>query len=252
MEVHAHSHHPKRKWTHYLWEFLMLFLAVVCGFQAENQREHLIEHKREKQFMITLLEDLKIETASMDSLEVTLRDIISRQDSIVKYFKPPIKDEMLPFYYRESYMIGRLRGYVYNDRTVEQLRTSGNYRLIRKKNITDSLIAYDTRMRGTFSKNYNIIYEHRYKLLETQQAIIDLPFIGKYRSRGYNMSVDSLRNDPAWPVRLLTNDPAILYNYYNACFLHIGYCQDLINWVRRMRAKANVLIDMVQKEYRLK
>jgi hypothetical protein len=25
MEVHAHSHTPEKKWTHYFWEFLMLF-----------------------------------------------------------------------------------------------------------------------------------------------------------------------------------------------------------------------------------
>ena len=37
MEVHNHtaadpdSHRGKKKWTHYLWEFLMLFLAVLCG-----------------------------------------------------------------------------------------------------------------------------------------------------------------------------------------------------------------------------
>lgn len=29
MEVHAHSHTPRRKWTHYLWEFIMLFLAII-------------------------------------------------------------------------------------------------------------------------------------------------------------------------------------------------------------------------------
>jgi hypothetical protein len=58
MDVHQHSHTERKKWTHYLWEFLMLFLAVFCGFLAENQREHLIEHKREKQFIVTMLEDL--------------------------------------------------------------------------------------------------------------------------------------------------------------------------------------------------
>jgi hypothetical protein len=30
MEVHAHAHTARKKWTHYLWEFLMLFLAVFC------------------------------------------------------------------------------------------------------------------------------------------------------------------------------------------------------------------------------
>jgi len=40
MEVHAHTHIPtsrEKKWTHYFWEFLMLFLAVFCGFLAETK-----------------------------------------------------------------------------------------------------------------------------------------------------------------------------------------------------------------------
>ena len=48
MEVHHHSHTACKKIAHYIWEFLMLFLAVFCGFLAENQREHMIEHRREK------------------------------------------------------------------------------------------------------------------------------------------------------------------------------------------------------------
>ncbi len=50
MEVHHSSHPAGKKWTHYLWEFLMLFFAVFCGFLAENFREHQAEKKREKQF----------------------------------------------------------------------------------------------------------------------------------------------------------------------------------------------------------
>jgi len=43
MEVHHHGHTERKKWTHYFWEFLMLFLAVFCGFLAEYQLEHKIE-----------------------------------------------------------------------------------------------------------------------------------------------------------------------------------------------------------------
>ena len=50
MEVHHHTHatHGKKNWKSYFWEFLMLFLAVFCGFLAEYQLEHVIEHQREK------------------------------------------------------------------------------------------------------------------------------------------------------------------------------------------------------------
>ena len=65
MEVHAHTHTARKKWTHYFWEFLMLFLAVFCGFLAENQREHYIENQRAKKFAASIIEDLQGDTAEI-------------------------------------------------------------------------------------------------------------------------------------------------------------------------------------------
>ena len=69
MEVHHHSHtadpdshRGRKKWTHYFWEFLMLFLAVFCGFLAEYQLEHRIESDREKVYIKNLYEDLRSDT----------------------------------------------------------------------------------------------------------------------------------------------------------------------------------------------
>ena len=69
MEVHAHSHTARKKWTHYFWEFLMLFLAVFCGFLAEYQLEHKIERDREKQYMRSLLNDLKTDVLNIDTVQ---------------------------------------------------------------------------------------------------------------------------------------------------------------------------------------
>ncbi|MEJ7674922.1 MAG: hypothetical protein WKF59_20040 [Chitinophagaceae bacterium] len=41
-----HSTKEKKTWKSYFWEFLMLFLAVFCGFLAEYQLEHKIEKDR--------------------------------------------------------------------------------------------------------------------------------------------------------------------------------------------------------------
>src|SRR6187431_3838276 len=83
MEVHAHSHTERKKWTHYLWEFLMLFLAVFCGFLAENQREHYIEHQREKQYMRSLLEDLQTDTATINRVRNRALIQIAFLDSLI-------------------------------------------------------------------------------------------------------------------------------------------------------------------------
>src|SRR5574338_1328038 len=66
MEVHHHSHAEGKRLKHYLFEFFMLFFAVFCGFLAENQREHIVERQREKQYMSTMLEDLKSDTAFLN------------------------------------------------------------------------------------------------------------------------------------------------------------------------------------------
>ena len=46
----------------------MLFLAVFCGFLAEYQLEHKIEKDREEQFMQTMAEDLKTDSAQLNRL----------------------------------------------------------------------------------------------------------------------------------------------------------------------------------------
>jgi len=252
MEVHAHTHTERKKWTHYFWEFLMLFLAVFCGFLAENQREHYVEHQREKQYMITLLEDLRIDTANMNRLGKTLEEVIAKKDSVIAYLKPPIKENTIIKYLEISSSVLTLRGYTYNGRTVDQLRSSGNYRLIRKQNVTDSLIEYDTRMRGTFTKNYNVVYEGHFKLIELQSDIFDGAYGPEYFDKNNQPIEDSLRKLRVWPLRLLTNDPKILYHYYNACLNQINFNFDLNEWIKRMRIKAVNLMQLIQNEYNLK
>ena len=89
MEVHHHSHQPDpglhrgKKWTHYFWEFLMLFLAVFCGFLAEYQLEHKIERDREKKFIETFIEDLKTDTTDISRVLLFRKQKMERMDSLM-------------------------------------------------------------------------------------------------------------------------------------------------------------------------
>ena len=87
MEVHAHSHTERKKWTHYFWEFLMLFLAVFCGFLAEYQLEHKIEKDRAKELARSLYEELQQDSVNMS---VRLKNRVRQEASLkwlMKYFK---------------------------------------------------------------------------------------------------------------------------------------------------------------------
>ena len=144
MEVHAHTHTPRKKFAHYLWEFLMLFLAVFCGFLAENQREHMVEHQREKQYMRSMVEDLGLDTAEIMSFKNDLDSLLlpslskSMEYLYVDQFSDSIVRKMYEFVPR-CYLFLTIS---LEDRTTTQLKNSGTLRLIRSKEVTDALASY--------------------------------------------------------------------------------------------------------------
>ena len=130
MEVHAHSHTARKKWTHYFWEFLMLFLAVFCGFLAENQREHMIEHKREKQYIRSLIQDIGKDTANV-TFWISRYDIIQAHcDSVLVNFSGFVKNESTTAAESYSRVIYGFPDFSYTDHTMQQLRNAGGLRLI--------------------------------------------------------------------------------------------------------------------------
>ena len=110
MEVHAHTHTPRKKWTHYFWEFLMLFLAVFCGFLAENQREHYVEKQRAKELARALYNELFDDSVAIAN-KIQLR--LGKENDI-DYLSSYFKDSSLTSLPREFYPIFTTGAYLVN------------------------------------------------------------------------------------------------------------------------------------------
>src|SRR5436309_15731667 len=83
METHRHQHTERKRWNHYVWEFLMLFLAVFAGFIAENLRENFVERKREKKYIESLVDDLKKDTSVIGGMSKLNFKMAYGQDSLI-------------------------------------------------------------------------------------------------------------------------------------------------------------------------
>ena len=131
MEVHAHTHTPRKKWTHYFWEFLMLFLAVFCGFLAEYQLEHKIEKDRAKELAKSFYDELK-----NDSVNVVIKSQNRiKQENALKYLMKYFKDSSViavskSFVLNFQYGLYFRTSSLFEPRTVvlEQLKNSGALR----------------------------------------------------------------------------------------------------------------------------
>ena len=140
MEVHHHAHTPRKKWTHYFWEFLMLFLAVFCGFLAEYQLEHKIEKNREKQFMRSMIEDLKADTVSISLLNQLRKNRLQMADSISNIIIENNHAKRGSSLYYWGRVISRRDYFFSADGTMQQLKNSGGLRLIGNKLIVEIFI----------------------------------------------------------------------------------------------------------------
>lgn len=143
MEVHTHTHTPRKKWIHYFWEFLMLFLAVTLGFFVENQREHMVERHRATQYARALVEDLEKDTVEI--LDVIREDkiILASFDSIRSIVHRGIKNYRTPgsFYYYGN-IVTSAPSVSWNDATLVQITQSGNLRYFTNPELVNKISYY--------------------------------------------------------------------------------------------------------------
>jgi hypothetical protein len=148
MEVHAHSHTARKKWTHYFWEFIMLFLAVFCGFLAEYQLEHMIEKERRKEYVLSFYYDLHNNLATCSVIIDGNKKKIEPLNNMEACY-----DSVLKNWKAAGCLAGILktsRGLAvaqFSDGTIEQLKNAGGFRLLIKED-RDSIIQYDAVIRS--------------------------------------------------------------------------------------------------------
>jgi hypothetical protein len=142
MELHHHPHvHHSKKWKDYLFEFLMLFLAVTAGFFVENTREHYVENKRAEQYSKQLLVDLRLDSAFFErrkkdlqsDLEghVKLLTLLTRQTNASD---KEILETLLPITFAYDLPV--------TTTTYNQMKTSGSLRYIHDPELTICLQTY--------------------------------------------------------------------------------------------------------------
>jgi len=245
MEVHAHTHTPRKKWTHYFWEFLMLFLAVFCGFLAEYQLEHKIEKDKEKAYMNTMLEDLKSDTAqlSANGLARTRRVVVI--DSLIFLLSSADYSTKLNdiYYYGRSLTLNI--DFFPNDRTILQLKNSGALRLVHNTVVSNSIMNYDQKMRSLV-----------FLLTQEQQQRMEIRRVAGAVFNGiiFNSMVDNYDiikkpdNNPSLfnPNAAAINDLIIQAQYLKKVDMN------QVKKARELNRLAADLISLIKKEYHLK
>ncbi len=246
MEVHHHPKAEKKNFKEYFLEFLMIFLAVTMGFFAENFRENISDREKEHAFMKSIVQDIKDDTSMLNADKKIFDQRVVLLDSLIEVLNSPAR----PVNTNDLYYYARLatKSYAFqvNSRTIDQMKNTGGFRVIRNKQITTDIMSY-----------YSVISQiHELEVTDNEESneyrkiavqIFNAVVFNHINSSGLNVVSRPVDNPP-----LRTDDKKLL--------------GDLAGWVHYMKNtrigidqfkkdvifKGENLIRKIQKEYNLK
>jgi hypothetical protein len=252
MEVHHHSHHPK-KWKEYITEFLMLFLAVTLGFFAENVREHQIEKHREIRYLQNIHQDLR---KNISNLDTTISYIDRRQllaDSLFDQIKnDKISSDLSSYYYFIKNLSFR-RIFVNSEDGFIQLKTSGGLRLIENNEILSKIQDYTNNMITALElQSFNELAGQKFQDINAQILNVvtsvemnEAQYVPSKNANG--MTRRFLK--PLNPLPLLTNDKKIINEQYNIIFNIINRNKYIKTRFLNLKKESIELDELIMKEF---
>ena len=246
MEVHAHSHTARKKLSHYFWEFLMLFLAVFCGYVAEFRLEHKIEKDRAQQYLFSLYEDLKADTVRLshvinwaDRKIAALSDMSDCYDTVSKNIKA-------------STCIGNLvsasktnRTFWLTDRTLRQLANAGGFRLLPKQD-ADSILDYEASFKQYKDFESTIFQQAQDNVRNTLNSLADFRIYKYFQSTA--VGLDTAGIILTEPI-LFSDDRLLINKYFNEMLLYLRVTTAQKILLVALRTKAMGLLEYYKSKY---
>jgi len=249
MEVHHHPNVEKKNFKEYFLEFLMIFLAVTMGFFAENLRESFTNKEKQEQFVQSLYEDLKIDTARLnliiayDEEKINgLKDMSNCYDTVSKNIKASYCMAILVNRSRSN------RSFEMTDRTLRQLANAGGFHVLGKED-SDSIIFYETLFRTYHSFQTTVFQEAQDNIRNTLNLLAD--FKANRELQNSTAAIGDTANGKLDRPLLLSDDKILLNRYFNELLIYIRAIKGQQILLSRINFKASALIGYYKKKHNL-
>jgi len=207
--------------------------------------EHKIEKDREKQYIESLLEDLHEDTVTLTETIDEYEGHRKRNDTLVKLLTgAEVKDRGADLYYlgRRASRSVRL---ALHDFTIQQMKSSGGFRLIRKHKVSKAVIEYYNRI-------VFIDYLHGIESNETDEYRKMATEVFHPLQFSSIVGVDNVVVRPPGNPALLTYEPKVLLRIAGMISYITNTKLGLLKAEVEMKKAAIELTQLIKKEYKLK
>ena len=220
-------------------------ILLKVHFVAENIRENIVDRHREKEYIESYIEDLKTDSSSLSEAITTIQQYTTMIDSLMYLLNNPgvnLSGNDLYYYAR---FVTKVNFFKSNDRTIAQLKNSGDFRLIKNQQASDSIMSYQQQLEN----------------LETNKEIEqkETAFLYPYISRLFDPDVFESMVDNYGNINKPVNNPSLRNVDQKEIKEFMFYLHQkktsyiyAIDFLVGLHTKAVNLITLLQKEYQLK
>ena len=231
-----------------IFEFLLVFLAVFLGFWADSWREKLFEKERERQFMNSMYHDLKSDINDFNLNIEKSNDVIYSMHQIVSLLNSSSRyDSALNIYRYARSITLNSPFYQPNQRTYEQMKYSGDLRLIKDKSVSDSVTSYYNSLVWILTQN-DYIHERLGDYIGGAENIFD----GNVFLLILEKKTDSELIKILPKEKYLTKDKLLFNKLFIRTQYFSGACKVTITGANEVLLKCKNLMLVLKKKYNIK
>ncbi len=233
MEIyHPHKLPRDSKIKGLIFEFLMMFLAITGGFFMENLREHYIERHKEKEYIESMVNDVRQDTTSLQSIIATCERQIKGVDSLKAVLDIPVaKIDYRRMYHLTMDYINTLAFFSPEQITIIQLKNSGGLRLISNKLVSDSIVNY-------YSTYDSHVEQQKYTMSFLQETLrLEIAAMDFSTLTGANPK--------------FSFDQSRFKEFYNRTLFFQSLLKNEVLWMKKYQGQSSSLLKHLQKEYKL-
>ena len=235
-----------RNWKGYFLEFIMLFLAISLGFMADNFREKISERTKEKEYIQSMVEDVEEDRINITKVTNINSQRIRYLDSLLNIcfnYSSTNRDKLkLNQYF--SHVLTHPEFIAPTELTMQQLKNAGGMRLIKSKEAINEIIRYDTKLKKIANQQlYYQNYQNKAinlgtKIFNLQNLVIALK--------------NPINNLTPEDFELIAEDKLKLKELGNSVAMYKGIIEYYVILLKEMDKQGEVLIQTLEREYKLK
>ena len=254
MEVHHHSHKPKN-WKDYISEFFMLFFAVFAGFLAESYLEYRTERHKEHDYLVSLVADLKIDSADISQKAVNIENVFLAGNRLVDL----LYDDNWEALHADSIYLLSVKLYSteillqYADGTIDQLKNAGGFRLIKNNLIAEKIKDYIKDQSRLKSQYEGVDAQLKYVMATNSALLYSKMFTYSGDILSGRMEIE-LKKDKLNAIKaksgskFLSNNKTAFIQYSNQVYNLVGFLAVYEQMALSQKQKAIDLIKLIEKE----